>query len=180
MVAPASPWTAPVRLDDIPPEGREVVLVADAPVRDLVAREAGLVGIPRLDARFTLQRRGHEAVHVEGDVIATIEQTCGITLEPLTNEVNEHVDLVFSAAAVRASEPPDVDVPVGSSSNDTPEPLVGGAVDLGALAVEFLLLGIDPFPRKPGVEFSRPPEDAAGSSPFAVLAKLKDRGEGEG
>ena len=35
-------------------------------------------------------------------------------------------------------------------ADDSPEPLVGGAVDLGAVATEFLVLGIDPYPRKPG------------------------------
>ena len=30
-----------------------------------------------------------------------------------------------------------------------PEPLIGGIVDLGALATEFLILGLDPYPRKP-------------------------------
>ena len=30
-------------------------------------------------------------------------------------------------------------------------------VDLGAVATEFLLLGIDPYPRKPGAVFEAPP-----------------------
>jgi hypothetical protein len=54
-----------------------------------------------------------------------------------------------------------------------PEPLVGGKVDLGAIATEFLILGLDPYPRKPGAVFDPPPEDRASDSPFAALAKLK-------
>jgi hypothetical protein len=52
--------------------------------------------------------------------------------------------------------------------------MVQGAVDLGALATEFLLLGIDPYPRKPGVAFA-PPADTPGPSghPFEALAALK-------
>ncbi len=41
--------------------------------------------------------------------------------------------------------------------DEPPEPLVGGTVDLGAIATEFLILGIDPYPRKPGAEFDAPP-----------------------
>ena len=41
------------------------------------------------------------------------------------------------------------------AADDAPEPLVGGVVDLGVVATEFLALGIDPYPRKSGVEFSR-------------------------
>ena len=50
---------------------------------------------------------------------------------------------------------------------------------LAAYVVEDLALAIDPFPRKPGVEFEAP--DAPGEpSPFAVLAKLKGGAFGTG
>lgn len=179
VAAPKSPWTAPVRLDDIPPGGREVVLVADAAIRAVLAREAGVLAVPRLEACFSLQRRGQDAVHVKGHVSGAVEQTCGVTLEPLINEVNETIDLAFSAAASQGSQAEE-EVVASSGSSDAPEPLVDGTLDLGALAVEFLLLGVDPFPRKPGVEFSPPQDEPGGSSPFAALAKLKDRRKAEG
>ena len=46
-------------------------------------------------------------------------------------------------------------------------------VDLGAVATEFLLLGIDPYPRKPGAVFDAPPAGDPSSHPFAALAALK-------
>ena len=53
-----------------------------------------------------------------------------------------------------------------------------GAVDLGAIATEFLLLGIDPYPRKPGAVFDAPvAEDDPSSHPFAALAALKKPGD---
>jgi hypothetical protein len=45
---------------------------------------------------------------------------------------------------------------------------------MGAIAAEFLLLGIDPYPRKAGAEFTLPAEQGNDASPFAVLARLKD------
>ena len=54
-----------------------------------------------------------------------------------------------------------------------PEPLVDGKVDLGALATEFLMLGIDPYPRKAGAEFAPPKVEDAGEHPFAALAALE-------
>ena len=39
---------------------------------------------------------------------------------------------------------------------DAPDPIVDGKIDLGALAAEFLALGLDPYPRKPGVAFAPP------------------------
>lgn len=53
-----------------------------------------------------------------------------------------------------------------------PEPLLGGVVDLGALATEFLILGLDPYPRKSGAVFEAPPDRKPEDSPFAALAKL--------
>ena len=54
-----------------------------------------------------------------------------------------------------------------------PEPLIGGVVDLGALATEFLILGLDPYPRKAGAVFQPPAQAQPDESPFAALAKLK-------
>ena len=34
---------------------------------------------------------------------------------------------------------------------DEPDPIIDGKIDLGALAAEFFALGLDPYPRKPGV-----------------------------
>ena len=51
-----------------------------------------------------------------------------------------------------------------------------GVVDLGAVATEFLLLGIDPYPRKPGAVFDAPPAGDPSSHPFAALAALKKGG----
>jgi len=52
---------------------------------------------------------------------------------------------------------------------------VGGVVDLGALATEFLILGLDPYPRKPGAVFE-PPQDAnRDQGPLAALGRLAKR-----
>ena len=60
------------------------------------------------------------------------------------------------------------------AADDAPEPLVGGVVDLGVVATEFLALGIDPYPRKSGVEFTAPAAaDDDSPHPFAALAALK-------
>ena len=55
---------------------------------------------------------------------------------------------------------------------DPPDPIVDGRIDLGALAVEFLALALDPYPRKPGAEFTPPPEEAPPDSPFDALPEM--------
>ena len=64
-----------------------------------------------------------------------------------------------------------------SAGNET-EPLIGGSIDLGALATEFLILGLDPYPRKPGATFQPPADAKPEESPFAALAALKKGRDG--
>jgi hypothetical protein len=63
-----------------------------------------------------------------------------------------------------------------SVDEDELDPIVDGKLDLGALRVDFLALGLDPYPRKPGVEFVEPASEAGTDrdSPFASLARLKN------
>jgi uncharacterized metal-binding protein YceD (DUF177 family) len=58
---------------------------------------------------------------------------------------------------------------------DPPDLLEGEEIDVEAYVVEHLALAIDPFPRKPGVEFEYMDKDAAEVSPFAVLKNLQTR-----
>ncbi len=161
-------------MDDIDETGRHFDLVADAAVRATVARIAGLRDLSRLEASFDVNRRGAGGLHVAGVVSATVGQNCVVTLEPLTNEVEEPVDLVF--VPQRTAAPHDGEAKPRDVKRDVkwgdPEPLIDGIVDLGALATEFLILGLEPYPRKPDAVFE-PPQDAAPEpGPFAALAKL--------
>jgi uncharacterized protein len=129
--------------------------------------------LPRLTASFTLVPAGGEQVHVRGRVQAEVGQTCVVTLEPLTTEVDEDVDVMFSPDAAQAAVRPEADDD-DPMAEDPPEPIIGGEIDLGALAAEFLILALDPYPRKPGAVFEPviQPVDPA-DHPFAALAALK-------
>jgi hypothetical protein len=178
------PWSVPVAVADVPIEnGEHFELSADAPTRAAIARIAGVRELPRLDATFDVTRRGDDGLHVVGAVSATVGQNCVVTLEPLANEINEKIDLMFSPPVPELELEPDDDDesekrPGRSRRNlDGPEPLLGGAIDLGALATEFVILGIDPYPRKPGAKFEPPQDVSPDPGPFAALAGLaaKDR-----
>jgi hypothetical protein len=165
------PWSNPVTVADIPETGAHYDLVADAPTRAAVARAAGLRDVPALAAVFDVVPRGG-AVAVRGEVNARVGQTCVVTLEPIENEVREAVDLLFAPPASAAG----ADGEVEHGKQEPPEPLEDGTIDLGAIATEFLILGLDPYPRKAGVEFSAPkPADNPAAHPFAALGALKKR-----
>jgi uncharacterized metal-binding protein YceD (DUF177 family) len=172
----STPWSVPVAVAEIPVTGRRIELTPDERVRAGIAQAAGVVAVPRLNVAFDLSRYGTDSVRAEGQVSATVVQECVVTLEPVESEINETVDMSFEPDRNIPAEPGDAGHQ-GLETADPPEVLQGGMVDLGALATEFLILGIDPFPRKPGAVFD-PPAAASDpeSRPFAALAALKKGG----
>ena len=173
----ALPWHVPVAFDELPKEGQHFDLAADAETRAAVARMAGLRDLPRFEASFDVTRSGRAGLHVAGRVSATAGQTCVVTLEPLANEVAEDIDLLFEPPPLAPAGKIDATNPEPGLDDDT-EPLVGGKVDLGALATEFLILGLDPYPRKPGAVFQPPADPHRDEGPFAALGALKKGRDG--
>jgi hypothetical protein len=191
--AQGGPLTRPTSTDDLPHDGIEVVVTATPQERAALARDFGLIAIEALEGRFSVVRRGR-GVSVKGKVEGDVTQTCVVTLDPFPAHIDEEVDARFvdavrppadagrhgAARSARADRHkttpiPDDDHRKEHQANlDDPEPIRDGQIDLGALTAEFLALGLDPYPRKPGVAFSpgdavEPPE----ASPFAALYAIK-------
>jgi uncharacterized metal-binding protein YceD (DUF177 family) len=156
-----SALSRPVSVTDIPQEGVDVTVEAGPEEREALARDFKLPAIHSLIGAFHVTGT-RSRVHVTGRVDASIEQICVVTLDPFENEVHEDVEVDFAASAAAAAQ-----------GEDPPDEIVGGTVDLGALTAEFLALGLDPHPRKPGVDFSFEVADDRPPSPFAALEKLK-------
>lgn len=157
-----TPWNVPVAVGDIPDTGLHMEIEAPAAVRAAVAELAAVRDLPQLSAVFDLTRQGAGA-HVSGKVRALVGQTCVVSLEPIENRLDEAIDVTFGPPGAASR----------SNGDEPPEPLVNDSVDLGALAIEFLLLGIDPYPRKEGAQFIPPKVEEPSEHPFAVLAPLK-------
>jgi hypothetical protein len=166
-----TPWSVPVRRDNVPESGLHLDLTADPATRAAIAALAGVVAVPRLAASLDIAHQG-KGLRVEGEVTAAVEQTCVVTLEPMTTEIREPVDLVFVPPGGAASAH-ETEEEIDLAAADDPEPLLDGVADLGAAATEFLLLAIDPYPRKPGAVFDAPDQGDTGAHPFAALAALK-------
>jgi uncharacterized metal-binding protein YceD (DUF177 family) len=171
------PWRVRLAASDVPDAGRQFDLVADGPVRAATAKLAGLRDLPRLEASFDVMLQGNGGLRVTGRVRATVGQACVVTLDPIENEVDEPIELVFAPldgppAGIAGDDGEEV-------AEDGPEPLVDGTIDLGAIATEFLLLAIDPYPRKPEAVFQSPMSGETAAHPFAALAVLKKGRDGE-
>jgi uncharacterized metal-binding protein YceD (DUF177 family) len=165
-------WSRRIAVAEVPDEGLHVAFDADSEVRGTLARTANLRDLPQLQASFDLRRKGAGVLQVTGEVIAQVGQNCVVTLEPTEQNLHEPVDVTFSPADTDALGGGEASFAM--TDNDTPEPLAEGYVDLGVIATEYFLLGIDPYPRKEGAVFeATAPKDPA-ENPFAALAQLTD------
>jgi Large ribosomal RNA subunit accumulation protein YceD len=170
------PWRVPVVVAQIPEAGSHHDIEAGQQVRQAMADLAGLREIGFASASLDVTPRGKGRYHVAGRVRARVGQTCVVTLDPIENDIDEEVDLIFA--------PPDqipvladlVDEALESDEAipDPPEPIENGIIDLGRLATDALFLGIDPYPRRPDAIFE-PPVEAADpeAHPFAALKALQ-------
>jgi hypothetical protein len=147
-----------------------------------------LPGINSLEATFKIARIGRY-IHVTGTVRARVTQICVVSLDPFDSDIVEPVEVRFVSAppaaaparvkgdpktrrrGVQEMEPPPLAVEEGEE--DPPDVIVDGRIDMGALAAEFLAMGLDPYPRKPGVEFTPPEPEPEVDSPFAALGDLR-------
>jgi hypothetical protein len=175
MTDKQNPWSVPMMVAQIPEHGLHRDIEANAAERDAMAAVAGLRDVSSAQASLDVTPIPDGRVHVVGRVWARIGQTCVVTLDPVDNDIDEAIDLIFAPASQIRELAESVDDTEGEAEvPDPPEPIVDGAIDLGRLATDALFLGIDPYPRKPGVVFEPPavpvdPED----HPFAALKALK-------
>lgn len=193
---PSGPFSRPINVRDIPSGGMDVTIEAKPEECPGVARDTRLPGVASLSVRYRLVAHAGGRVEVTGRLEARITQDCVVSLEPFDSDVTQEIDLAFAPSA----EEPFVDtkgdrrgrhddrdqgaafMPVSVAGNDDqpdpPDPIIDDTIDLGAVALEFLTLSLDPYPRKPGVQFEDvvvggPAEGKP--SPFAALERLKDR-----
>ncbi|MDG2243778.1 MAG: DUF177 domain-containing protein [Rhodospirillaceae bacterium] len=163
----------------VPPNGREILISASEKERFDIAAECGLEGINRFEAAFYISKGAGPLLAVQGQISADIRQLCGVTLEPIEAKVNAEIAVTFTLDPIKYLVAQDIDL----VNEDPPEQVQDGQIDLGALAVEHLVLNLDPYPRSSQAIFDSQKwldtghsrEDFAQPNPFAELAKLKPK-----
>lgn len=168
---PDLPYSYIVRVADLPPDGLEVRLSPDAETLGRLARHVDIIALPALQADLRIMPLAGEGAHVTGRLVAEVRQMSVVSLEPFDSKVEEELDVRF----MPETESGPVSEEEADPEHEPPDPLADGSLDLGALVTEFLSLGIDPYPRRPGEVFDAPQDDESGASPFAALGRLKDK-----
>jgi len=167
-------WCETVTLADVQRGTVRRTLDADEAARGRIARALGLDELLGLEAELRASP-WLDGAQIEGKWRARVRQTCGVTLEPFDSDLEGQIHLRAlpeGSAALGGADEAGGELDLDPESDDPPDVLTDDRIDLAAYVVEDLSLAIDPFPRKPGVEFEAP-EQSGELSPFAVLAKLK-------
>ena len=173
-----------VDLDRMGNNGTAVDIVASDGERAALTKRFGFLDLPAFSARVTVDRRIGGQIVVEGRLRGKVVQACVLTLDPVTQELDDAFRLVFKKDLADERDPESGEA-VLSAHADSPEPLPGNLLDVGEIVAEQLSLAADPYPRRPGAKLEdvlpRPrgggrkgaPEQRR--HPFADLAALRDK-----
>jgi uncharacterized metal-binding protein YceD (DUF177 family) len=176
MTVKADPWSVPVTVAQIPETGLHRDIEAGPAAREAMAEVAGLREILSANASLDVTPKGGGRFQVAGRVRARVGQSCVVTLDPIENDIDEAIDLIFAPPEQIPELSDLIDEAAESTVEipDPPEPIENGTIDLGRLATDALFLAIDPYPRKPDAVFEPPvvPEDPE-DHPFAALKALQ-------
>lgn len=187
MMKSAAPVSAPpfsylVKVGHISANPVTVHLEADAQERQALARLWKVEAVNRLKAELQITRWKKDGIRVRGRVTGELVQACVLTLEPIVAPISEAIEQIFVPEGSRLARmvmDDNAQVLTDPDGPDLPESFVGDSIDAGALVAEFAALGIDPYPRKPGVELPAATESEAEAprkpSPFAVLKDWKQQ-----
>ncbi len=166
-------WSKPVLLHELGRGVMTLTLEPDADERAKIAKDLGLESLPALTARLTL-KPWMDGVEIHGRFDALVEQICAVSLDAFEQPLSGEIELrAVPSSSDQAPHSDGGEVDYDLDAPDPPDILTGEAIDVAGYVVEHLALEIDPFARKPGVQFEYTPSDEE-KSPFAVLKKLQE------
>lgn len=170
-----------ISLDALSTKGSYEKIVAEPEELLAIASDFDLVEISELKSELEIHPWRRSGLRVRGHIVATVVQNCTITLEPVSQSINEPVDRVFLPEAEIESPKMDSDgvIILDADKDETPEILTGPMFNFGLIVLEQLAMEIDPYPKAPGAELSDvyQQDEIVEESPFSALAGLKTEGK---
>ena len=164
--------------------GTALDIVASDGERAALAKRFGFLGLPAFSARVTVDHRLGGQVVVEGRLRGRIIQACVLTLDPVTQDLDDSFRVVFKKDLAEERDPESGEAVLNPQA-DAPEPLAGNLLDVGEIVAEQLSLAADPYPRRPGAKLEdvlpKPRREGRKGPaetrrhPFAGLAALRDK-----
>lgn len=173
---------AGIRLDSMPPTGRDLQVTVAEDERAAVAEALGVSAVEQLEATLhAVKFRG--GMRVTGRLVAAVVQPSVVTLEPVQQLIEEPVDRVFLPGGGKPSAGKSgTEVFVDLEDEEPPDHFEGLEADMSDLIIETLALAIDPYPRAPNesvADLGLSLDEDAEPSPFARLKSLQ-KGDDKG
>jgi hypothetical protein len=177
---PESEWSHVMRADSVPSAGKHAKLSASPEQCAAIARRVGVGDIENLHAtmKLALQNGGH-ILYIQGAVEADIEQACVVSGTPVKSHVKEEFEawyadhdkaIPFNRAKHEVKAKMEGDEVQILDERDDPETMIDGQVDLGEVAIQYLSLGINPYPRAPEFAANDIEESAPQSKQLAAAS----------
>lgn len=159
------PFSRLLPVHDLPARGRSFEIGANPQERAALAELFGILEVVRLTAEgWIWPEAAGRRVRLDGRLTARVVQTCVVTLEPVTADIDAPLERLYGFdVRDESSDPEGGEVHLALSDDLPAEPLHGGLLDLGAAAAEQLSLELDPYPRAEGAVFAGIGDDAATS-----------------
>ena len=162
-------FSHPVQIDPWPAGGVTFDVRAQPAERRSLGERLGVDALARFEVAGRIDRVGGRFL-LDGRLQADVVQTCVVSLEPFTRQIDEPVRLVLDRVRESdeaAVDPDELDV----------IPVEGPHVDLGQVFYEELALRLDPHPRASGATLDAleaPPDvpDESAGDWRARLARL--------
>lgn len=178
--APPEPeFSWPVDVSKLPDKGIARRIAPDAAQRAAIAERLGLLALDAFEVEIRVTPWRGAGARLEAAFTADVVQRCVVTLDPVPQHVEDRFTLTFLPPDRLPAPAPGEEILLSAEDEeDMPEPLEGPEgtlLDAGELAVQYLSLALDPYPRAPGArvpeQYQPRPEDDV--SPFAALAALR-------
>ncbi len=173
-----------VDLDRLGRSGTAQDIIASESECAALAKRFGFLGLSGFAARVTIDSQIGGQVVVEGRLRGKIVQACVLSLEPVTQTLDDAFRIVFKKDLAEELDPESGEAVLNAQA-DAPEPLIGNLLDVGEIVAEQLALVAEPYPRRAGVKLDdvlpkfrgSPRRGAPGQQrhPFAGLAALRDK-----
>lgn len=174
-----TPFTHFYNLGRLGNAGDRVDFAADPEHLSAIAAWSGVQSLESLAVTVDIKKLGPTRFRLDYRLAAEVTQACVVTLEPVPAHMEHHFsrELHFVGNTRRNSESAGADTVLDAGTEEGPEDIESLHIDLAAPVLEEYSLALDPYPRRPGVEFSGIGEPIqARESPFAALKSLKKEG----
>lgn len=170
---PDAPFEKFVELSALSEAGMDIALVPNEAERAQIAAWAEVSAMPHFEAKVTLKRLSPSRFSYAADLKAEVVQPCSVTLEPVTQKIEERFTRELHLTHATRHRPELVELAPGAGDDEAQEEIESTRYDVAGPVLEEFSLAIDPYPRAPGVAYEPPPDEKP-ESPFAVLARLKE------